>query len=200
MWRYSGCRVWKRNHLLRMRELWGLSAQKIMHKSKGQPQDKPVKEVHRTKKKIPWQHHFSHGNTASHQQKHTVRGSFWRHQGKLQIQAVFAQRKKEGFDRNHAACHCLQHQQISQQNYEQSNRFSTSRQIFGLKSFQTEYFFSKGGIPFAFCTLWGSFFLLFCIFGHKIGAVINSIGIIVLIQLQIMPLWKISFLFFPASL
>ncbi|MGI6197424.1 MAG: hypothetical protein ACOYIO_10165, partial [Eubacteriales bacterium] len=37
--------------------------------------------------------------------------------------------------------------------------------------------------PFAFCALWGRFFLFFCIFGHKIGAVINSIGIIVLIQL-----------------
>ncbi|MGI6196222.1 MAG: hypothetical protein ACOYIO_03940, partial [Eubacteriales bacterium] len=36
---------------------------------------------------------------------------------------------------------------------------------------------------FAFCALWGRFFLFFCIFGHKIGAVINSIGIIVLIQL-----------------
>ena len=41
-----------------------------------------------------------------------------------------------------------------------------------------------GGIPFAFCTLLGCFFLLLGIFVHKIGAVGNSIALIVLLQLQ----------------
>ena len=40
-----------------------------------------------------------------------------------------------------------------------------------------------GGIPFAFCTLLGCFFLLLGIFVHKIGAVGNSIALIVLLQL-----------------
>ena len=48
-----------------------------------------------------------------------------------------------------------------------------------------------GGIPFAFCTLLGCFFLLLGIFVHKIGAVGNSIALIVLLQLPFSVLFEL---------